>query len=92
MSKAVILDSSALIALISKENGSTVVEQHLTNAEISSVNLTEVLTYVITKQRIAEEAAIGLVRDLSIPTVDFDELQAFIAANLILKPNIKAYP
>ncbi len=88
MSTAIVLDSSALIALIGEEKGSGVVEKYITNSEISTVNLAEVVSYMI-RHGMEKETATSLLKDISIPTVDFDESQAFIAAGLILKTKSK---
>ncbi len=88
MSKAIVLDSSALIALIGEEEGSVVVEKYITNSEISTVNLAEVASYMI-RHGMEKEIATSLLKDLAIPTVDFDVSQAFIAASLIPKTKFK---
>jgi ribonuclease VapC len=88
MTKPIVLDASALIALIYQENGGDLVEKYLPNAEISTVNLAEVATYMI-KQGLDLKEAVSLLKDLSIPAIDFDEEQAFIAAQLLEKTNSK---
>jgi ribonuclease VapC len=84
MPKAIILDASALIALIYQENGGHLVEKNLPNVEISAINLAEVASFLIKKGLAIEEAA-SLLNDLSIPTIPFDETQAFLTAQLINK-------
>ncbi len=84
MSKLIVLDASALIALIYQEDGCHLVEKNLPHLEISAVNLAEVATYLIKKGHAQEEANV-LLNDLSIPTIQFDETQAFLTASLINK-------
>lgn len=84
MSQSVILDASALIALIYQEAGMEVVEKYLSTSEISTVNLTEVAAYMI-KQGITITEVVALLQDLSIPTIEFNEVQAFCAAHLVEK-------
>jgi ribonuclease VapC len=88
MIKKVVLDASALIALIYQEKGQDVVEKYLPNAEISTVNFSEVAAYVI-KKGIPAKEAIALLRDLSLDIIDFDESQSLLAAQLILKTSAK---
>lgn len=82
MKKQIIMDASALIALISEEKGMEIVEKHLAHAQISTVNLTEVASFLI-KQGMLQNEAIELLKDLSLTAVDYDEFQAFLAASLI---------
>lgn len=84
MQKAIILDASALIALLFEEKGMTLVESHLPHAQISSVNLTEVVSFLI-KQGITEQETTGLIEDLALTIVDYDPPQAFLAGALISK-------
>lgn len=88
MSKIIILDASALIALIYEEKGMAVVEKYLAHAEISAVNWSEVIAYMIRKGVGAEEG-LKMLTDLSLPIVDFTETQANIAAQLIEKTVVK---
>lgn len=80
--KKIILDASALIALIYQEKGAELVANILEHAEISAVNLSEVIAYMI-KNDIPAEQIITLFEDLSIPVIPFDEEQSFIAGKLI---------
>lgn len=84
MSTPIVLDASALIALIYQEKGSDLVEKHLKNAVISSVNLAEVASYMM-RQGVEIKAAIGFLEDLAILSIDFNESHAFLAASLISK-------
>ena len=80
MSK-MILDASALLALISQEKGAEIVEQALPDAVISTVNLSEVAT-VLHRIGIPSEDIQHMLLDL-LPSVSFDDVQAFIAAEFI---------
>lgn len=86
--KKVVLDASALIALIYQEKGYEVVEKYLPDAEISTVNLSEVAAYLI-KKGIPVKSATTLLKDLSLKVIDFDESQSLFAAELILKTSSK---
>ena len=44
MHNKIVIDTSAVIALINREEGFEVVEKHIGNAIISSVNFSEVIT------------------------------------------------
>ena len=88
MSKIIILDASALIALIYEEKGMDVVEKHLPHAEISAVNWSEVICYMI-RQGLNPSEVTKLLTDLSLPIIDFTETQAVSAAVLIEKTSSK---
>lgn len=67
----IVLDSSALIALLKPEPGSGVVASHLTGATLSAVNLAEVVTWM--RQRGDSLEAIHWTLDmLNLETLDFD--------------------
>jgi len=67
----IVLDSSALIALLKPEHGSGVVASHLTGATLSAVNLAEVVTWM--RQRGDSLEAIHWTLDmLNLNTIDFD--------------------
>jgi len=84
MTEKVILDASALIALIYQEKGYEIVEEYLANAEISTVNLSEVGAYLIKKDIPSKEVS-DLLQDLALNIIDFDESQSLLAAELISK-------
>ena len=54
MSNKIVLDASAVITLLAKENGFEIVKQHLKNAVISSVNVAEIYKYCMDKQQLTE--------------------------------------
>jgi PIN domain nuclease of toxin-antitoxin system len=80
MSK-VVLDASALMALLRREPGSEAVQSALAHAMISTVNLSEVLAKAseISKGFDAAKAALA---GLQLSVIPFDEQQAEIAAGL----------
>jgi ribonuclease VapC len=86
--RKIVLDASALIALIYQEKGKDVVEKHLEYAEISSVNLSEVAAYLVKKGFNENEIGVAL-GDLALTIINFDESQALIAARLIEKTSSK---
>jgi ribonuclease VapC len=88
MPKSIVVDASALIALICQETGGRLVEKNLSNIEISTVNLAEVASYLIKKGLDVEETT-SLLNDLAIPAIPFDETQAFCAAHLVNKTAAK---
>lgn len=78
----IILDASALLALIQNENGSEIVEQHLPNAVMSTVNISEVATLLVKLGLPADEIG-TMISSLVRRIVPFDLGQAYIAADLI---------
>lgn len=77
----VVLDASAVLALLQEEPGGIVVEAQLTSAIISAVNLSEVVAQLI-KHQMPEKLAVRVVSDLGLQTVAFDEEMAYHAAAL----------
>ncbi|MGI9090555.1 MAG: type II toxin-antitoxin system VapC family toxin [Gemmatimonadaceae bacterium] len=71
MAEAVVLDASALAALLIGESGSDVVEAALPNALINAVNLAEVLI-VLGRRGIDVEAAERIVSSLPLDVVATD--------------------
>ncbi|PKO04191.1 MAG: VapC toxin family PIN domain ribonuclease [Chloroflexi bacterium HGW-Chloroflexi-3] len=72
----IILDASAILALLNQEPGADLVKQHLPHAKISSVNLAEVITRLnlIGMQDAEIQEVLHL---LSLEVVPFDADQAF---------------
>lgn len=85
--KPIVLDASALLALINKELGYAKVEACLQHAIISSVNVTEVAS-VLTEIGMPIAESKKLVFELVSDIIDFDHELAFMAAELrkITKP------
>jgi ribonuclease VapC len=78
---SVVLDASALLVLINEEPGHQVVMNYLSEAIMSAVNYTEVLTVLIANSvplQVAEEITSGLLMEI----VPFDAKHAMIAADL----------
>lgn len=85
MENKIIFDASVVLALLNKEKGFEVVEEHLNNAIISSVNFSEVLTVANRSIFETEEEKISgvkLIKDIFTHIIDFDSEQASIAASL----------
>jgi ribonuclease VapC len=77
----VVLDASALIAVLREEPGAAAVEAVLDGAAVSTVNLSEVQAKLVERGTPAEIAWSWLV-DLDLDVVDFDALQAKVAGDL----------
>lgn len=75
------LDASAVLALLNQEPGSDTVESFLPEAEISAVNLCEVLGKLI-DAGLSESEALSSVNLLELTVVDFDTEMAYLAAAL----------
>jgi PIN domain nuclease of toxin-antitoxin system len=84
MTDKIVIDTSAVIALINREEGFEVVEKHIGNAIISSVNFSEVITVANRELfETEEERAEGLklIRNTFSHIIEFDAEQAIIAAS-----------
>lgn len=79
----VVLDSSALLALLWSEPGSDAVAAVMDNAAISAVNMAEVYSKLIDRGIVGDEIR-ALLSELAIRVVTFDEAQAFKAGDLRL--------
>jgi len=77
----IVLDASALLAVLLQERGADVVEQHVAGAAISTVNYSEVLKKAVEKGGTLEGAT-SVVRGLQMEIVAFNEWQAMDAARL----------
>ena len=80
MVSSVVLDSSAVLALLLAEPGADKVAAVLTQSCISTVNLAEVITKLVDKQASAHQFA--LAQGLPIVKMPFDESQAISAGHL----------
>ena len=80
MSK-IILDASALIALIKNETGASIVEGLLGQVVMSSINVSEVASVLLESEMNSQEAQECLLPLISI-IIPFDEEQAFYTAEL----------
>lgn len=79
-----ILDASALIAVLAQEKGMEAVTPHLPKSLISTVNLTEVATFMLDKGFTVTEAREQL-KELVPKIIPYDENLAFAAAELRAK-------
>jgi PIN domain nuclease of toxin-antitoxin system len=77
----IVLDASALIAVLREEPGAVAVEAVLDDAAISTVNLSEVQAKLVERGAPAEIAWSWLV-DLDLDVIDFDAPQARVAGDL----------
>ena len=75
-----VLDSSAIIALIQKENGAEIVAMHLKGAIMSSVNFSEVVA--VLARKMPRQSIITVLTNLVADIVPFDEAQALEAGML----------
>ena len=78
---SVVLDASALLALLHKERGSELVERNLPGAALLTVNYSEVLKKTIENGG-AQSAADSFIRQLQLQIIPFDERLASDTAAL----------
>jgi ribonuclease VapC len=78
---SVVLDSSALLAVLLEEAGAEKVVPHLASAAISTVNVSEVVAKGVERGLMLEGVIGGLSR-LRLDIVPFDAEQAYVAASL----------
>ena len=83
MSKLV-LDASAILAVLHKEPGSSHVEPHMAGSLVSSVNLAEVGAR-LSDQGMPMDAVQSVIAALGMQVVAFDETQAIASAALRAK-------
>ncbi len=77
----IVLDSSAILALLKMEEGNKIVAEKLDDAVISSVNFSEVLT-VVARKGFGQKEVIESLKNTFLHIVDFNSEQAIIAASL----------
>ncbi|NNM59012.1 MAG: type II toxin-antitoxin system VapC family toxin [Legionellales bacterium] len=80
----VVLDASALLALINQEEGWEIVEKYLPGSIMSSINLAEVVT-VLMRLGIPLNKIKSLLSGIMKEIIPFDESQAYIAAEWYTK-------
>jgi ribonuclease VapC len=78
---SVVLDASALLAVLNSEPGADIVSAALHDAIISAVNYSEVLKKTIERNGSPERVA-NIIRDLAVAIIPFDEAHAAAAAKL----------
>lgn len=79
----VILDASALITLLSEENGHEIVASVLPKSIMSSVNIAEVAKYLIEKRGFTKEEVANIIQSLVETIIPFDTNLALISADII---------
>jgi PIN domain nuclease of toxin-antitoxin system len=79
-----VLDASALMSLINGEPGSALVQRHLDNACISSVNFTEVLGKML-EQGVPALEAKRVLDNFNFEVIAFDEEQILGVSLLLLE-------
>ena len=72
----VVLDSSALMALLNQETGASFVAENLADSAISAVNLSEVVTKLCTKG-MPENKVRSVLEALGFEVIAFEETQAY---------------
>ena len=77
----IVLDASAILALLNKEHGSKTVELNIPKGLISAVNLSEVIS-VLGNIGMSHHDAIKLTDDLLHEVIPFDKAQAAVAAEM----------
>lgn len=81
MNNNVILDSSALLALLKNEPGADIVESLLGTITMSSINVSEVATVLLNSEMTLQECQNTVLPFIS-EIVPYDEEQAFLTADL----------
>ena len=84
--REVVLDSSAVLALMFEEPGQDIVAAHRIGAMISTVNLGEVLTRLVERGQTLEDS-LSLVAPLRLNVINHSQSHAAIAASL--RPSTK---
>ena len=84
MSK-IVFDASAIIALFAQEKGYKLIQNHLKDAIISSVNIAEVYKYCVDTRNLTGDEAKDVMKMLDIKIIDFNKEHALITANLVSK-------
>ena len=82
MKTQIVLDTSAILALLAMEEGYEVVAENIENAVVSSVNLSEVITVLVRRGLKHEDVAQSL-KDTFPQIEEFNTAQAIIAASFV---------
>ncbi len=83
----VVLDASAVLALLNQETGSAEISQFIGNAAISAVNLSEVIAK-LAEAGIPAEDIRQILENLNLEVIPFNEEQAFKAG--MMRPATKS--
>lgn len=78
---ASVLDASAILAFLENEPGASAVAPYLPGAAVSAVNLAEVISK-LSDRGLDERHCRGVIEDLGIRVIPFDESAAFKVAAL----------
>lgn len=81
MKPQVVLDASALLAVLLEETGSEVVANVLSSCSLSAVNYAEVLTRLV-REGLPPDEAIRKLAALKLPVIPWDQALAEAAADL----------
>ena len=82
MKNQIVLDTSAILAILAMEEGYEVVAENLENSVVSSVNLSEVITVLVRRGLKHEDIAQSL-KDTFPQIEEFNAEQAVISASFI---------
>ena len=85
---SVVLDASALLAVLRREPGQEVVEPLLAGAAVSAVNYSEVIKKAVEAGGKASETR-ALLRLMDLAVIAFDEPQAVTAGELFRQTRVK---
>ncbi len=88
MINKVVVDASAVLALLNQEDGSEEISQLIGNAVISSVNLSEVVAK-LTDKRMTKTDIEQILSNLNLEIIPFSNQQAFRAG--MLRPLTKSF-
>lgn len=81
MSSQVVLDASALLAILFEEPGSEVVSEVLSSCSLSAVNYAEVLTRLV-REGLPPTEAVRKLAALKLPVIPWDQALAEAATDL----------
>jgi ribonuclease VapC len=85
MHNKIVIDTSAIIALLNQEKGYEIVEKELGNAIVSSVNFSEAITVanreIFESDKTSRMEGINLLKNTFPHIIDFNIEQAIIAAS-----------
>ncbi|MCE2993396.1 MAG: type II toxin-antitoxin system VapC family toxin [Alphaproteobacteria bacterium] len=80
--KPIVLDASAVLALINNETGAANVENVLSTAVVSSVNLAEIVSILSTRHKVPAQQVKLLMTQLIGSVINFTEEHAYIVAKI----------
>ncbi|RYE11618.1 MAG: PIN domain-containing protein [Rickettsiales bacterium] len=81
--KKVILDASAVIAFLKKENGYMEVQEVIHKAVISSINATEIAKYIHSENKLSIEDTKKIIDSIFEEIVPFNGEQIYMNASLV---------